>query len=467
MASTTETLNVAVIGAGIAGLSAGIAVRRAGHHVTIFERSTFKNEVGAAITMPPQSSRILRKWGLADPPSTNDAPYQDLASGKLLRGSRRRNPKTAEIVMRTAFENEEEVYRAPFVSYHRADLHSGLRQLAQDAGVEMVLGKMAVDIDCSNARLTLASSEDDFRNETVQKDLIVLADGVNTRFVKEITGRDIPARESGRSAFRALIPTKKILKDTEASQIFADGGEHFLNGCVNPATGVFMISYPCRGGELMNVAIIHPVRPDEKGKSGKQAHNWNSPATVEEALEVIHDFHPAYKAIAKLADPKVYTIKDREPLPTYANGRAIIIGDAAHPMFPTIAGGGSTAIEDAAALEVVLRDITPSDSNLITQRLALWNALRLPRDVVTQVLSTAMVLPRPASQYAEQVRHVYTGHLPDEVLAGWHEGTKAFVCPYDVFDVTRKALEWAEREAYPDDMMLRLQDEGVIKHFGR
>lgn len=147
----------------------------------------------------------------------------------------------------------------------------------------------------------------------------------------------------------------------------------------------------------------------------------------------------------------------------------VVITDAVQHTEPpaAIAGGGSTALEDAAALEVLLRGVKPSDSTLITQRLALWNALRLPRDVVTQVLSTAMNHPKPASQFADHVRHVYTGFLPDEVLAGWHEGTKKFVCSYDVFDVTQKALEWAEREGYPADMMLRLQHEGVIRHFGK
>ncbi|KAK4493959.1 hypothetical protein PRZ48_015145 [Zasmidium cellare] len=411
MPQATEKLEIAVIGAGIAGLAAGIALRRAGHQVTIYERSTSKNEVGAAITMPPQASRILRKWGL------EDAPYGDLASGKPVHGSRRRNSKTAEIVTRASFEDLEDVYGAPFVSYHRADLHSGLRQLAQDAGAEIVLGKVATSIDCATARVTFANSAHDLSNETVQKDLIVLADGVGAGFVKEITGQNNPARQSGRSAFRALIPTEKVLKDAEASQIFADGGENY----------------------------------------------WNSPATVDEALEIIHDFHPAYKAIARLAEPRIYTIRDREPLPTYVNGRAVVIGDAAHPMFPTIAGGGSTAIEDAAALEVILRDVKPSESTLITQRLALWNALRLPRDIVTQILSTAMVGPKPASQYADQVRHVYTGYLPDKVIAGWHDEAKRFICTYNVFDVTQKALEWAEREGYPDDMMLRLQSEGVSR----
>jgi salicylate hydroxylase len=56
-------MDVGIVGAGIAGLAAAIALRRAGHRVEVFEKSEFKNEIGAAIMLTPNGNRILRRWG--------------------------------------------------------------------------------------------------------------------------------------------------------------------------------------------------------------------------------------------------------------------------------------------------------------------------------------------------------------------------------------------------------------------
>lgn len=151
-------------------------------------------------------------------------------------------------------------------------------------------------------------------------------------------------------------------------------------------------------------------------------------------------------------------------------------------MLPTIAGGGSTALEDAAALEILLKDLTSSDArperplngdtattpgkSILAKRLTLWEALRLPRDATTQVLSTALLAPKPANEFAADVRRFYSGPLPEQRLAGWSKATKDFILPYDVYRETQTALEWAEANGYPDDMMGRIQAEGVVRHFG-
>ena len=460
---TKDNLDIAVIGAGIAGLAAAICLCRAGHQVTIYERSEFKNEVGAAINMPPQAVRLLQEWGIAQINPAADTRYADLASGSQLKGTRRLDAETLQVVSSSDFDEVDEAYGAPFLSYHRADLHSALRSRAKEAGAKTILGKMAVKLDCEAGEFVVVDPHSRTGKEVIKKDLIVLADGVNSIFGEHVTGSKIPLHETGRSAYRSLIPMDKLLSDPEARKMFEEDGHLGLTGSANPETGVFCIAYPCRKGQVMNIAIFHRMQPENRRLS-----DWDSPATIEQALHGLEGFHPSFKAMIKCAeDMRVYTVLHRDPLPNYVKGRVVMIGDAAHPMLPTLAGGGSTSLEDAAALEVVLKGVRKSNTEKLANRLQLWQALRLPRDVTTQVISKTMLAPnRPASQFASEVRQVYVGPLPDVVLAGWIRPTREFLCGYDAYAESKKALDWAERVGYGDDMMMRMQKEGVVRHFG-
>ncbi|KAI5360879.1 putative apoptosis regulator, Bcl-2 protein, BH4 [Septoria linicola] len=452
-------LDVGVIGAGIAGFAAAISLSRAGHQITIYERSDFKNETGAAINMPPQATALLRAWGVADSESHE---HDDDSGASTLSGTRRLDAKTAEVLLSSSFECDERDYGAGFLSFHRADLHAALRRCAEDVGVKVVLGKMAVKLNCDSGEVVIVDSHRRTGKETIKKDLIVLADGVHSIFVEHVTGCEVPLHETGRSAYRSLVPMEKLLSDPEARKLFEHEGHHGLIGAYNMDTGVFLIAYPCRRDTLMNIAIFHRMQPEERRLS-----DWDSPTTIDQALSGLEGFHPAFRAMVRCAeDMRVYTVLQRDPLPNYVNGRVVMIGDAAHPMLPALAGGGSTALEDGAALEVVLRGVKGHETRKLANRLQLWQALRTPRDVTMQVLSKTMLQPQPASSFASEVRHVYTGPLPDGQLAGWIKASRDFVCPYDTYTVTQKALEWAEKEGYPEDMMMRMQAEGIVQHFG-
>lgn len=220
----------------------------------------------------------------------------------------------------------------------------------------------------------------------------------------------------------------------------------------NPAKGILYITYPCRDNDLMNFAVFHPTKPHQV-----DAEDWNSPATIEDVLEVLEGFHPAWHAIAKHADTmNCYTIGHRDMISRMSKDKAAIIGDAAHPMQATHAQGAGVSIEDAGALEVLFSDWTSTDS--VEKRLELFSQLRLPRDNVTQLLSNTMFYHADTpEQIVQRLRQYYSGPLLEAGEAGWSEQTMKFFYSYDAFAEAEKAMMYKDD---PDGI-----PDGVIKHF--
>lgn len=118
-------LDIAIVGAGIAGLSAGVSLRRAGHTVTIYERSALNDEVGAAINVPPNAARPLLGWGL-DPVA---------ARFVLVKGIAMVNPFSLEQMHLVPVGDwVAQKFGAPFYFAHRVDLHQSLKALATEQG---------------------------------------------------------------------------------------------------------------------------------------------------------------------------------------------------------------------------------------------------------------------------------------------------------------------------------------------
>ncbi|KAH0566251.1 hypothetical protein GP486_000349 [Trichoglossum hirsutum] len=122
MSSAKKPLTVLIVGAGIAGLSTAIALRRAGHQVEVFEQSSFADEVGAAIQLPPNAMRTVVKWGFS----------KDRARLELCGAALTARADNLEPLYKGSFSHFSDKYGSMWYSSHRVDLHNELKLLATE-----------------------------------------------------------------------------------------------------------------------------------------------------------------------------------------------------------------------------------------------------------------------------------------------------------------------------------------------
>ncbi|KAF2791192.1 FAD/NAD(P)-binding domain-containing protein [Melanomma pulvis-pyrius CBS 109.77] len=437
-------MDIAVIGAGIAGLAASIALTRAGHRVTVYEKSSFKNEIGAAILVTPNGNRVLRRWGF-------DFEKARPVDFKVFRFV---DAVTLHVAVEDCFDDVEDRFGDRMCAYHRVDLHAGLKDLAEAAGVEIRLGCEVVSVEVEKGEFEIRGGE------RVVRDFVVLADGCHTHFLPQVTGEDTPTVKIGKSVYRWLAPFSKVLEHPDAKRLWGEAkGPGFCtfylpNGCM-------MVTYPCRNGDLLNCAVFHDTRADESHKL-----DWDSNTTHEKVLETMQGCHDAVRSIPLTAEHmKVYTVTQRRPSPRIHAGKVLAIGDTIHHMLPTHAQGGCSALEDAGALEVLFASssfaaLAPLPSEL-SARLRLYTRLRLPRSATTQILSSTnprMTMEGLATK-KDEIRKFYAGDLVDFPLGciSWSRPVREFWYGYDVFGQAERAMRYKADGVVP---------EGVLTWFG-
>ncbi|KAH8649249.1 hypothetical protein BX600DRAFT_554779 [Xylariales sp. PMI_506] len=368
-------LQVGIIGAGIAGLSAAIALRRAGVQVEIFEKSKFSNEIGAGITITPNATKLLDRWGFS----------HDRAGAvpQLVRHHIKYD--TLELLDSGSLEPVPRIYGSPFVAYHRADLHAELKQLALgDDGpgekATLRLVTKVVELDVENGNMVL----DD--GTKVHKDLVVVASGQWSEF-PDIVAQPLTPR--GAIVYRTLIPMDNIQAIPELATLFDLGqpGFRFFKFKVDN-----MVTYYCRSATLLSIAWYHIVPPASLGDENTIIRDWNTPVSTEDVIATLPtDRHPTIELLLRQGKTwAAFSLPQRPQLETFARGRTVVIGDAAHLMMPTHAQGATLAIEEAASVGVFCSDVTAEQ---IPSRVQQWNEFITDHSLAVQELSNAILEP--------------------------------------------------------------------------
>lgn len=340
-----------IAGGGIAGMTAALALARAGWHVTICERAETLGEVGAGLQLSPNACKVLQDLNIL--PLVGANAFEPEAACL-------RDGITGQRIYRAALRDQAEArWGAPYLHIHRADLHRVLVEEARLAGVDIRLGTPVARavMRPENAGLHLEGGQ------IVEADLVLGADGIRSALRKGIAPDEEP-RFTGQVAWRAVVPANVLpagLIDPEAT-VWAGAGRH-------------LVTYYMRGGDLVNmVAVLE--RPDwaEEG--------WSIPGNSDELRQAFAGWHPTVQALLEgVSECFLWGLFDRPEQVRWIKGRLALIGDAAHPMVPFMAQGAAQAMEDVG---VLIRHLRNAD---VPSALEAWEAERWPR--VTRVMQTA------------------------------------------------------------------------------
>jgi salicylate hydroxylase len=341
----SKRLRAAVVGGGIGGLSAAIALFRRGIDVTVFEQAGVLGEVGAGVSIFPNGLRQLERMGL-------HAALAEVGA-KVGNGSEyyRMDGTVVGHMLTSDSSGAHGIY-----GMHRADL---LRVLADALPpVAIRTGYRCVELKQDPLAAWLKFSN----GETVEADVVIGADGIQSTLQRYVVEPSTPVY-SGSRAYRGLVPGDRLPEwRKESQQIWMGDGKHF-------------IVYPVRRGRLLNYVGFIPTT-SETGES------WSAIGDRDELAASFNGWDPRVEELLEQVDTCFWWgLYDRAPLVSWTHGRLALMGDAAHAMLPHLGQGANQAIEDGVALAVFLEGRNPAD---IVDVLARYETFRRARTDVIQ-----------------------------------------------------------------------------------
>lgn len=334
---------IIVVGAGLGGLTAALALRKAGFAVAVHEAASALGEVGAGLTLSRGAQNVFRALGVQDAVArvstpSSGFPFLHYRTGAVLAGALDHGRGLPD-------DGVADISR----QCHRADLHAVLAA-AFDGPLHLGHSLVAIEETAHGVRARFAGGA------VAEGDALIAADGVRSVARGLLWGADAP-RFTGQIAYRFLVDHADALP-------FLDHGR----GAVFLGPRRTFNRYTLRGGGLLNCVGI--AATDSWADDG-----WSTPATRDEVLAIFADFHPSVTGLIARADRLIkWGIFDRAPLPRWSKGRVTLLGDAAHAMLPFLGMGAAMAIEDA----MILARAFEADG-AVEAALARYEAARLPR----------------------------------------------------------------------------------------
>lgn len=315
--------HVVVAGAGIAGLTATLALARAGFRVTVLEQAERLEETGAGLQLSPNALNVLFALGLRERLAPLAVAPQAI---RVMSGGAGRE------ITRMPLTGAETRYGAPFWTMHRGDLQAALVEAAQaSADITIKLGTKVEDFALHSKGVSVLGRQ---ARQVIDERGITLigADGIWSGIATRL--KTPRPRFRHRTAWRTLVPAEMVPAEFRAPLVHLWLGQD-----------AHLVHYPVKAGRLINIVGIVNDDWNEPG--------WSAPGDRAELLRRFARFTWSEKARGLISIPErwlKWALFDRDTPFRGGDGPVTLIGDAAHPMLPFLAQGAGMAIEDAAVL---------------------------------------------------------------------------------------------------------------------
>jgi salicylate hydroxylase len=337
-------LRILIVGAGIGGLTAALALLRDGHDVEVYEQAAELAEFGAGVQISANGARVLFALGLE---GALRKVWCEPAGKEIRLWNTGETWKLFDLGALSVAR-----YGAPYFMMHRADLHGVLIEAVRGVKPDAIrLDSRVTGFDDDGTGVTLHLAD----GARVSGDALIGADGVHSCIRKILTGDDKPAF-TGCMAWRGLVPAAKL-----PAHMRRNVGVNWVG------PGGHVINYFLKGGSLFNFVGI--VERDWRVES------WTEQGSTQECAADFPGWNEDIHAVIRnIKTPYKWALLSREPLARLAFGRVALLGDAAHPTLPMLGQGANMAIEDG----MVLARCFASYDNVETA-LARYDAARVDR----------------------------------------------------------------------------------------
>jgi salicylate hydroxylase len=333
---------IAIIGGGIGGLAAALALERRGGDVVLAEQSAALSEIGAGLNLTPNAVKALRALGVGPEVDAIGSGSEWLAM---------RSWKSGRIISRTRRGGFQEKFGAPNLTAHRADLLEILAGALKTTDIR--LGARCIGVETRD-RVAAARFAD---GTEIEADIVVGADGIHSVVRRNLFGADAP-RFTGCICWRGMADARAVPHDIATADGALWMGPHG-----------HVVHYPVRRGELVNI-VAH------FDSNAWTEESWTRECDLSEVMTAYAGWNATLLRLLPSSERWYkWALYDRDPPERWSKGRATLLGDSAHAMLPYLGQGAGMALEDACVLATaVARE--PGD---LDAALATYERLRVPR----------------------------------------------------------------------------------------